>query len=263
MAPAARALNTVVERIEGAAEVLGSDRPLPERVHDARRELKKARAGLRLLSGALRKKPRRELNLLCRDAARLLRPARDGASLESSWNSLRLDQAGDDLLLRRRRNAERALSLDAGLKPCLKSLTLALWRARRLALSRKGQAVLDEGLARARERLAAAAAGALRLRTDAAYHEWRKRAKDLRYQLELLAGLNGSAPGEPVERLKALTDILGEDHDLAELAGFMAGHPQDFGGPSGVRRARGAVEKRRRALHRALKPWKPSRNLKE
>jgi CHAD domain-containing protein len=49
------------------------------------------------------------------------------------------------------------------------------------------------------------------------WHDWRRRAKDLRYALELLhpaapAILTGAA-----EAAKQLTDHLGEDHDLAVL----------------------------------------------
>jgi CHAD domain-containing protein len=48
-------------------------------------------------------------------------------------------------------------------------------------------------------------------------HEWRKQAKYLRHQLELLAPSSPKVVGKLVAQAEKLADILGEDHDLAVL----------------------------------------------
>ena len=53
--------------------------------------------------------------------------------------------------------------------------------------------------------------------TDAALHEWRKRTKDLRYAMELLQCASPAVGKSLVKRADELTDLLGNDHDLAVL----------------------------------------------
>jgi CHAD domain-containing protein len=53
-------------------------------------------------------------------------------------------------------------------------------------------------------------------------HEWRKRAKDLRYALEILEPLWPPVMKSFAEEAHALTDRLGEDHDLSQLADTVA-----------------------------------------
>jgi CHAD domain-containing protein len=59
-------------------------------------------------------------------------------------------------------------------------------------------------------------------------HEWRKQAKYLRYQLELLCAV---WPGmmEPLAgQADHLGDLLGDDHDLAVLRQMLTQHPERF-----------------------------------
>ena len=51
-----------------------------------------------------------------------------------------------------------------------------------------------------------------------AWHDWRKRAKDLRYAAELLRLAAPNLLGGLASLGKELTGALGDDHDLAELA---------------------------------------------
>ena len=53
--------------------------------------------------------------------------------------------------------------------------------------------------------------------TDTLLHVWRKRAKYLRHQVEALNVLDPEPLGEMEDRLASLTDLLGDDHDLAVL----------------------------------------------
>jgi CHAD domain-containing protein len=49
-------------------------------------------------------------------------------------------------------------------------------------------------------------------------HEWRKRAKDLWYQLRILRDAWPELLGVTVDQAHQLTDLLGDHHDLAVLA---------------------------------------------
>ena len=60
---------------------------------------------------------------------------------------------------------------------------------------------------------------------DEAFHEWRKLAKDLWYQTQVLEGCCPPQLRALTELLDELGDQLGEDHDLAVLAGLAAASP--------------------------------------
>jgi CHAD domain-containing protein len=49
-------------------------------------------------------------------------------------------------------------------------------------------------------------------------HEWRKRSKDLCYQLRIVRGAWPGPLGEAVDQAHELTALLGDHHDLAVLA---------------------------------------------
>lgn len=57
-------------------------------------------------------------------------------------------------------------------------------------------------------------------------HEWRKRVKYLRYQMETLTPLYPSLIGATAKSLDTLGELLGDDHDLAVLADRVLDHPE-------------------------------------
>jgi hypothetical protein len=65
---------------------------------------------------------------------------------------------------------------------------------------------------------------------DDALHEWRKRAKYGWHHASLLRPLAPSAFGAMASDLRALSDGLGDDHDLAVLREMILADPGDFGG---------------------------------
>lgn len=77
---------------------------------------------------------------------------------------------------------------------------------------------LEQGLARGYRRVQQTLEDALLSRTDADFHQWRKRVKELRYQLELLASI--ASPLKPREKvLGVLARELGETTDIAVMCG--------------------------------------------
>ena len=57
------------------------------------------------------------------------------------------------------------------------------------------------------------------------WHDWRKRAKDLRYALELLRESAPAILGGMIDAAGTLGDDLGDDHDLAVLLATVRGDP--------------------------------------
>ena len=78
----------------------------------------------------------------------------------------------------------------------------------------------------------------------AAVHAWRKRVKDLWYQLRLVQEAWPAPLGATAEQAHELAELLGDHHDLAVLA-------EDLGsrwGVSGKARFEAAIERRQREL---------------
>ena len=76
---------------------------------------------------------------------------------------------------------------------------------------------LDRGLTRSARRVQETLARAGETGTDADFHEWRKRVKELRYQVEMLASAGSAAIKKREKRLSELAEDLGETTDLILL----------------------------------------------
>jgi CHAD domain-containing protein len=216
------------KQIADAIEALAARSPSDQAVHDARKELKRSRATLRLLRDAMGDNVYRRENHALRDAARPLSAIRDGKVLLDTVNRLADRFRGTDELppmedlrraLRRRRAAARRAVLKRP-KPFAQScaaLQAVHHRARRWRLGSGGWEVVGAGLKRvygeARRSLAAAEAD----RTVAKLHEWRKQTKYLWHALQLLEPLWPGMIGELADQAHQLADYLGDDHDLSVL----------------------------------------------
>jgi CHAD domain-containing protein len=226
---ATRTLTHVARKqIADAVEALESRSPSDEAVHDARKELKRARATLRLLRDAIGEKAYRRENEALRDAARPLSVIRDSKVLLDTLAKLVRRCGGTDELppttelrraLRRQRASARR-SILQGPKP-FKDQRAALQavhhRARRWRLGSGGWEVLGAGLKRVYGNGRKAMAAAQADRTPAKLHEWRKQAKYLWHQLQLLEPLWPGMIGELADQSHKLAEYLGDDHDLSVL----------------------------------------------
>lgn len=211
----------------GRAAAALAQSPVPDAaIHDARKRIKRARAGLRLVRGTLGRKRYRKENLRLRDAARPLSAVRDRTVLVEALDRVsRRAPAADRAAIRRLRDALVAGQVRtrrdfAGDRATRRRVVAALratgaqtaewpeapWGALRKDLLRLYQAG-RASLAAARER-----------RTVVALHEWRKQVKYLWHQLEIVRPLRPAAIGRLARRLHDLADRLGDDHDLALLA---------------------------------------------
>ena len=228
-------------RIENALDELrgrGSTE-FADSVHEARKDLKKLRAVLRLVRDEIGDELYRRENDRFRDAGRLLSGARDAEVKLETIDALR--EAGGEMptkatlgrfiySLERERDehsragAERreltgrvATEIEAG------KGALADW-----GLREDGWGLVGDGLTRAYRRGRNRFADARDEPSDANVHEWRKRAKDLWYHLRILRDLWPAIVGETADEAHVLADLLGDHHDIAVLAEDARGRAERF-----------------------------------
>jgi CHAD domain-containing protein len=199
-------------------------------VHNARRDLKKLRALLRLIRPMLGEDDYHSQNACLRSAGRLMAPLRD------AWARLLLIQnmceelntgpgaRGLEIAADRLRNSYEETLRDHPPERILPEVAEQLAATRKLSkewpepdgvpltfsFCAKG---LHRSYQRSRERLLRNLANP----TSSNLHEWRKCCKDLRYQLEFLDTACQKAFRPTTVSLRDLTDSLGKNHDLSVL----------------------------------------------
>ena len=226
------AREALVSQVQNAVDRLQrADRldPLaPEAVlalHDARRNLKKARSLLRLLRSGLPKVTYRREMVTLRDCARALADARDSDALLGTVRDLRELYAGDvpaiaftrlERALRKRARLTRS-DQGGGLTETAERLEAELSRLESLPMD---DVSIEAMLRELRRYYAAGRAVARRVRrqpTNEDLHEWRKRVKDLWYQERLMQTAWVELAEFRTAQAHRLSDLLGDDHDLALL----------------------------------------------
>lgn len=234
-----------------------------ETVHRVRKRCKKLRGLLRLVRPALAGDAYRRENWALRDAQRSLSELRDAEARIETFDALAADheelagETGERVrsALHRRRCASRSRA-DVGGR--LARFRAALGGVRERA---EGWSLDDEGFEavrggslrthrRARKALAAAYADG----STEAFHEWRRRVKYHGHHVRLLREIWPPATKMRRDQLGRLSDLLGDEHDLALLRGHLLDHPvPGLDGP-GVEALHGLLAARRARLRRAALP---------
>ncbi len=196
-------------------------------VHCTRKALKRQRALLRLAAGSLDRRRRRRHDAELRDAGRLLSGARDADVMIQALSGLSERYAGQvpkSTFTRARRTLQadrtkaRRHMLDSGaVENAADKLRGVRHRAEHLQLRHEGWDAIDAGLMRSYRRGRKAMARARKTSRVEDLHDWRKRAKDLWYHLQLLEPLSPAALKGLAGEAHHLSDLLGDDHDLAVL----------------------------------------------
>jgi CHAD domain-containing protein len=232
-------------------------------IHAARKRFKKLRSLLRLAKPSLAGDVFSTGNRRLRDLGHALAGRRDAEVMLETLDSLARDLREDghdpglDALydiLQARLAAGEAAALDA-------SGTSGQAAARELAkigaglddweLDADGYAALAPGLLTGYRRGRKAMHRARRRRSDARFHDWRKRVKDHWYHCRLLRYLWPGPLRARADELKALSDLLGDDHDLAVFRQTLDAVP-DHALASGTReRLLAAIRDRQRSLRKA------------
>jgi CHAD domain-containing protein len=198
-----------------------------EAVHAARKALKKERSVLRLGRAALVPKERRRENTAFRLAAQRLSGARDADVMIQAFDELGDRHPGQvpqttlvavrDHLVKQREAARRHTFASNAPGEVVEDLRAARLRIDDWRLRRGGWAAIRPGLRRSYERGGKAFQRARGHSTVENLHQWRKRAKDLWYHLRLLEATSPNAIGGHANDAHRLSDLLGDDHDLAIL----------------------------------------------
>lgn len=221
-------------RAEKAAEELNDARnggDFAGSVHAARKDLKKLRGILRLVRGELGEKVYRAENRRYRDAGRRLAQSRDTEVKAETLSALRerfeeelpADLADASLAeLERERDeiAERVSNGDVERHIAETMATIEAGREEISAwpLENDSWKLVEGGLRRSYR---SGRRAMKRTRSDPVaenVHEWRKRTKDLWYQLRVLRNAWPPVISETAEQAHELADLLGDHHDLAVLA---------------------------------------------
>jgi len=240
------------ERIDRVTESLTEKpRPSAESIHSARKDLKSLRALLRLARGSIANDVRQGENLIFRDIGRSLSALRDsqalvealkkfakGKSRTNSKNSVTQKEARSEFIQKVRNGIEQGAVKELP-DETLKQLKENLHGASRSVADwldlvsfepeDEWEVFVGRGLRRTYrqgknlvsqlETLGKENAG------DETWHELRKSAKALGYQMRLLRPIWPELTGPLLEQFDQLTDRLGDDHDLVVLRGRLLNEP--------------------------------------
>ena len=225
----------IVGRLDKAAERLrdADGDALAEAIHGARKDLKKARAALRLVREELGEKSFKRENRELRDAARTLSASRDAEVKLETLDAL-VEGDGDvppgaTALWREALTADRDRiggGESGGTEEAVAAIEAVAARAPGWKLRADGWKLLSPGLDTA-YREGREAFAALGEEPDfESVHELRKRGKDLWYQLRLLRDAWQPVLEPTAEEVHDFTDRLGDHHDLAVLCVDLVGREE-------------------------------------
>ena len=225
---ATHAVQRIMRRqVKNAFEAIQGRAPSDNQIHGARKDLKKARAALRLLRVSLGDTVYSRTNAALRDAARPLSVVRDSKVLLEQLDTLvehfgargralRLEKLRR-ALRRERTAARRQLRRSSSLEPQVTALRGLLVRSTYWRAGAAGWSAVGAGLRRVygKGRMAMARARASRSPED--LHEWRKQVKYLWHQLQVFEPMRPRVIGRLAQEAHELASYLGDDHDLAVL----------------------------------------------
>jgi CHAD domain-containing protein len=216
-------LDVSIERLAG-----DTDEDLGTSVHETRKSLKRLRATVRLARGELGEETYRRENVALRDAGGRLGGVRDSQVLLETLDALtgrQPDEAPPARVQRFRRTlvgqhgaAQRRLHESAAVAEVLSELRRARTRVADWHLEREGLDALAPGFKRIYRRGRRAYRTARREPSTENLHELRKRAKYLWYAAQIVTPAAPKKMKRFARRAHELSNLIGEDHDLALLA---------------------------------------------
>jgi len=225
---AERVRDELLGHIEMAVKALPTREPSDEQIHRARKELKRARADLRLLRHTIGQAAYARENAVLRDAARPLSGVRDAAVLKETVETLiksgrsgarrRLLTKVRGALTQAHREALAELRMLNAVKESVACLVAAAARMRQWQFEQPHTARLHKGLQRIYKQGRAAFTTACADPTNEHLHEWRKQVKYLGQSMEVWKAHDATGVKRLAKRADKLADLLGDDHDLAVFA---------------------------------------------
>ncbi len=237
----------------------GPKRKLAAAVHDTRKGFKRVRATVRLARGALGDETYRRENVAFRAAGRRLAAVRDASVLIETLDALERacadDLSGDATAeLRTQLSDERKQALeslkvdDTLIAAVVDDIDGARTRTAAWTFHRDGFEAVEPGLRRIYRRGRKAMRRAEVHPTDAHLHQWRKRVKDLWHAEQILRPASPKRMKQLAKRTHGLADLLGDDHDLAELRHYVATRRECFDDRAAQVVLMAAIDRRRAVL---------------
>jgi CHAD domain-containing protein len=197
-----------------------------EGVHDARKDMKKLRALLRLVRGEVGEKVFQREAGTFRDAARELSGVRDADVMLTTLADLEERYETDVGPVRQALEGHRLRTTGGGRQQAAHTAIAILTEARARVddwpLERDGFEALANGLERTYRRGRRDWRAAVKEPSTENLHEWRKRVKELWYHCSILQETWKPVMTALADEAHELSDRLGDDHDLAVLLEFGA-----------------------------------------
>lgn len=229
-------------------------------IHDARKSLKRLRATLRLARHELGEHVYRRDSNAFRNSGRRLSGARDSRVLLDTLEAVserypdKAPRAGltpfRRTLLSQHANAQRRLQADDAAHRVLAELRNARERVPYWPLERAGIESLAPGFTRIYRRGRKAYRTARKEPSTENLHELRKRAKDTWYAGQIVRPASPKLMKELTADAHELSDLIGEDHDLALLAESAAARPDRFSDETSLDDLLASIARRRKRLRR-------------
>jgi hypothetical protein len=234
-----------------------------EAVHQVRKRCKKLRGLIRLVRPAF--SDYEQENAFIRDAARELSYVRDAQSIIDCFDKLAsqtddpIDNAQEtrvreELEWRRREIAEDDEGLHNKLAEFRERMTTLRERTGDWRVADKGGAAISGGLEKTYRRGRKALHAAYEKPSPDAFHEWRKRTKYHWHHLRLLQDIWPEIMSVERDAADRLSDLLGDDHDLAVLRRTLEQEPGKFGGREAIAKLAEIIELRRAQLQAEARP---------
>jgi CHAD domain-containing protein len=201
-------------------------------IHETRKALKRLRALLRLVRRTLREDTFKEVNAQLREVSGILSGARDShVLLETIINlegacGLAAKGAGGKLreILRTANGGDKP-SVDAAVSKALERLAVVKKKFAHLEITGSGFEAIGPGLEASYRRGRRTFREAYSEGSDESFHEWRKSVQLHWRHMALLSNAWPDYFAVRVNEARALSQILGDDHDLALLKAFVAAEP--------------------------------------
>src|SRR6056297_2922526 len=226
------------EQIDKAlAEIDDSKLSRHDTVHQVRKRCKKLRALARLVRSAFPEYQR--FNTLYRDAARELSSIRDAQAVIETFDDLlhhfdrQLDPGAfqpirNELVARRDEAHAGVEAIDRRIARVRDTISSSRNDIEYWSLEADGGLILGRGVKKTYRRAGKARAEAADSPTTEAFHEWRKRIKYHWYHSRLLQRCWPALIKPWASEMHRLSDMLGDEHDLAVLHTMLRKGPDRF-----------------------------------
>jgi CHAD domain-containing protein len=249
----------VYQEIAKARVAINGKRPSDTAIHGARKSIKKARALWRLLQRALPAANYRQTNTCLRDAGRPLGTARDAKILVAALDrvlkedgrlaSARAVKAFRRGLIQNANSVKRTVKLEQkGIALSRRALRRAYQQTKDFSIGKRGWSILGHGLQGTYARGRRSYHKARSDRDMRHLHEWRKQVKYLHHQFGALKPLWRGPIGKLGDATGELSELLGDDHDLAVLRARVAAQREEFSSSNQQARILAVIDRRRRDL---------------